>query len=72
MNDFTNIKLSDWKALQEIEDLTILYHLGDFSDYETLIKIQKVLNKYGFNDALLEGAKALEKCKKAADDLKDK
>jgi hypothetical protein len=43
-----DIKLSDWIAINEIEEAIDKYRSGDETDYETLLKIKEILNRFGF------------------------
>lgn len=44
----SNIKLSDWKALDEIQTLVESYSSGKRTDYDTLLAIKEVLGRFGF------------------------
>ncbi len=43
-----DIKLSDWKAIDEIEDAIDFFHSGEESDTDTILKIKGILGKFGF------------------------
>lgn len=44
----SQIKLSDWKALDSIQDAIELYCSGSSTDYDTLLKIKNILDDFGF------------------------